>query len=381
MHVTLHERFQLISACAVATVLLTGLTAPGSAFAQASRMGGNIEVIPQSASSRFPAVAYDSVSDSYLVVTGVAKVSARFVSAAGVALGPADSINNAGPGAAGVACSAAANACLVAWIQEPTTIMGRLLRSNGGELLYLTNPFPISQAGAKLSSSAPGVAASASGEFLVAWTELVPHSAINAQRVTANGSITGGVINIAGTPGKISMLPSLTYNSTADEYAVAYQYETKLDGGVNHVALRRVKPGTGALIGDWTSIYSGPFAQYPEIAYNSTDNQYLAITWGGIVITGGLADGTGQSLTGGVPQVIAANGLGDGIGLAYNPVSNSYLAVYLSLQNAEIWAVEVSKTGVPGAAVPVDRVGRSSTPSSARSQARRRARLIRASSA
>ena len=172
--------------------------------------------------------------------------------------------------------------------------MARLLRSNGGELLYLTNPFPVSQAGAKLSSTAPGVAASASGEFLVAWTDLVPHSAISAQRVTANGSITGGVINIAGTPGKISMLPSLAYNSTADEYAVAYQYETALNRGVNHVALRRVKPGTGALIGDWTSIYSGPFAQYPEIAYNSTDNQYLAITWAGLVITGGLADGTGR---------------------------------------------------------------------------------------
>ena len=39
---------------------------------------------------RFPAVVYDAVSNSDLVVTGVAKVSARFVSAAGVALGPAD---------------------------------------------------------------------------------------------------------------------------------------------------------------------------------------------------------------------------------------------------------------------------------------------------
>ena len=46
--------------------------------------------------------------------------------------------------------------------------------------------------------------------------------------------------------------------------------------------------------------------------------------------------------------MIAANGIGDGIGLAYNPVSNTYLAVYLSINNAEIWAVEVSKTGVPG---------------------------------
>ena len=45
---------------------------------------------------------------------------------------------------------------------------------------------------------------------------------------------------------------------------------------------------------------------------------------------------------------MAANGIGDGIGLAYNPVSNSYLAVYLSTVSPEIWAVEVSKAGVPG---------------------------------
>ena len=97
-------------------------------------------------------------------MTGVAKVSARFVSAAGVPLGPADSINNAGPGAAGAACSAAVNACLVAWIQEPTTIMARLLRNNGGELQYLTAPFPVNANGMhKLTSAAPGVAASRFG--------------------------------------------------------------------------------------------------------------------------------------------------------------------------------------------------------------------------
>ncbi len=337
---TRHDRFQLISACAVAAALLT---APSSAFAQASRMGGNIEVIPQSASSRFPAVAYDAASNSYLVVTGVAKVSARFVSASGVPLGPADSINNAGPGAAGVACSAAVNSCLVAWIQEPTTIMARLLRSNGGELQYLTAPFPVSTNGiAKLSSSAPGVAASASGEFLVAWTELGPNT-IKGQRITSGGTLAGGEIPVSTTA--VSLLPSLAYNSALDEYAVAYQFEPSAS---NQVALQRVKPGTGALIGGRSIMYSGPFAQYPEIAYNSTDNQYFAITWAGLVITGGLADGTGQSLTGGVPQVIAPNGIGDGIGLAYNPVSNSYLAVFMSINNAEIWAVEISKAGVPG---------------------------------
>jgi hypothetical protein len=331
--------FRLLGASTAVAVIL--VSNPNVALAQVSRLGGNIEVIPPSASSRFPAVAYDAGSDSYLVVTGVAKVSARFVSASGVPLGEADSVNNAGPGAAGVAC--AINACLVAWIQEPTTIMARLLRSNGGSLQYLTDPFPVSTNGLyKLTSSAPGVAASASGEFLVAWTELGPNT-LKAQRVTGSGSVTGAEILISGNA--VSMLPSLTYNSTLDEYAVAYQYEPS---SINQVALQRVKPGSGALIGGPSILYSGSFAQYPEIAYNSRDNQYFAITWGGSMITGGRADGTGQSLTGGAPQPIAVGGIGDGIGLAYNPVTNSYLAVYLSVHSPEIWAVEVSNAGVPG---------------------------------
>ncbi len=297
MHVTLHERFRLISACAVATVLLTGLTAPGSAFAQASRMGGNIEVIPPSSNSRFPAVAYDSASDSYLVVSGIVKVSARFISAAGVPLGPDDSLNPAGAGAPGVACSVAAGACLVAWVQEPSTIMGRLIRNTAGEVDPVTAAFPINAVGLKGNASAPGVAASASGEFLVAW-QTAPGADILAQRVTPAGSLAGPTIVVAQTAGHDEMLPTLAYNSAQDEYMVGYYFEPP--SKTNSVILQRVKPGTGALL-TRSTLYSSVFAQYPEIAYNSTDNQFLAITWGGLVITGGLADGNGEPLTSGAP--------------------------------------------------------------------------------
>ena len=293
-------------------------------------MGGNIEVIPQSASSRFPAVAYDSVSDSYLVVTGVAKVSARFVSAAGVPLGPADSINNAGPGATGVACSAAANACLVAWIQEPTTIMGRLLRSNGGELQYLTTPFPISTS--RLPSSRRRRLASRRLLRVSSWSRgrnWCRIAAIKGQRVTSERRPRRWRDSCLASPHRRFHAAVSDLQLGAGRVRGRLSVRDQLDGeqprgAAAGEARNRRADRRGAII------YSGPFAQYPEIAYNSTDNQYLAITWGGLVITGGLADGTGQSLTGGVPHVIAANGIGDGIGLAYNPVSNTYLAVYLS---------------------------------------------------
>jgi hypothetical protein len=308
-------------------------------------MGASFQAIPPSASSRFPAVAYDPASDSYLVVTGIAKSSARFVSATGVALGAADSVNTGGAGATGVGCASISfNACLVAWVQEPSTIMARLIRSNGGNLQYLTAPFPISSSGLKANAAAPGVAAAASGEFLVVWQ--TPVGDLLGQRVTPLGALEGGQITVAQAAGHFEMLPTLAYNSAQDEYMVGFYDEAP--SGSNGVGMQRVKPGTGALLGR-TTVYSRAFAQYPEIAYNSQENQYLAITWGeGVNIHGALADGNGNALPSGV-QVMAAGGLGDGIGLAYNPVSNTYLAVFMTLLDEEVWAAEISKTGVPGA--------------------------------
>jgi hypothetical protein len=141
----------------------------------------------------------------------------------------------------------------------------------------------------------------------------------------------------------------LTYNTLSNEYLVAYFFES---GASSNVGSQRVQPGTGALIGGRSTIYGSVFEQYPEIAYNSQANQYLAITWGfsgaSWMLHGGLADGTAEPLPG-APLSLAAGGGGDGIGLAYHPLKNSYLGVFLSTTNDEIWGVEVGSNGVPGA--------------------------------
>ena len=232
---------------------------------------------------RFSAVSFDAANNAYLVAWGIGNVGARFVNADGLALGAAVNLNTTSAGAARVACGSTVNACLVAWVQEPTTIVGRLVRYNAGAVLPLTAPFAISTNGkSKLTSAAPSVAFStAANEFLVAWTEFSGTAGgpdVRAQRVSPNGAKVGVEIAVAGTTNWEGM-PTATYNSLQDEYVVGYYFET--GGGADCLGLQRVKPGTGALVGGRSTVFATFVDLYPEIAYNSTTNQFLAISWGG----------------------------------------------------------------------------------------------------
>ena len=152
--------------------------------------------------------------------------------------------------------------------------------------------------------------------------------------------------------------PTLAYNSAQNEYTSVTT--SRPSSGASSVGTQRVKPGTGALIGGRSTLYSGGFNQYPELAYNSATNQYLAISWGysgaSWMLRGRLADGNSQPL-GASTLALAAKGGGDGIGLGYNPVSNTYLADYQSQTNAETWGVEIGAAGAPGTQIQLSVTG------------------------
>jgi hypothetical protein len=344
----IRSRIRPLAAAAIVATL--ALAATAVVLANGARVGSTFfPKPPDGGTRRFSSVAYDAANNAFLVVWGLGQVGARFVSPSGTPLGNPVAVNITTGGAVRVACGGALNECLLAWIQEPTTIMGRLVRYNAGSVQFLTNPFVISQSAApKLSSSAPGVAySSAAHEFLVGWTEFSPTTNIKGQRVASNGALAGGEITIAATS-LWEGLPSLTYNSVQDEYVVAYYFESST--GINNIGAQRVKPGTGGLINSRNTLATSSFDQYPEIAYNSHDNQDLAISWGysgnAWMLRGRLADGNSASI-GSTSLALAVGGGGDGIGLAYNPVNNTYLAVYLSQTNDEIWGTEIGANGVP----------------------------------
>jgi hypothetical protein len=339
-----------------AILLAGGTLLAASSQALAQRVGDTQNPHPVEGIRRFTAVAFDATNNAYLVAYGLSNVSARFVSADGIPLGSPVPLNTGGAGAPRVACGS--GYCLVAWVQEPTSIVGRIVRFSGGAVAIVTDPFPISSNGfSKATAAGPTVAFSSSGgEFLVAWGEFIPYprSRVLAQRVTLGGAVTGGEIVVSDALA-FQAYPSATYNSARGEYVVAFHGES---GATNIVTAVRVKAGTGAVLGK-SSLQSGVFEQYPEIAYNSADGTFLAVSWGpGFVLHGQLADSALDPL--GSTLTLSAESGGDGLGLAYNPVSNSYFAVFQHATNSEIWGVIISNTGVPGSKFQVTASGASS---------------------
>jgi hypothetical protein len=332
----------------LATSMLLGIAV--SAAAQVGRLNDTTYPRPFDGQvTRFPDVAYDSANNAYLVVWGLHVIGARYVSADGVPLGSPVQVNTGGGGPVRAACSAEINACLLTWIQEPSSIIGRFVRYSGGSVALLSAPFTVNSNGLfKLSSAAPDVAYSPpSNEFLVAWTEFTgtgPGPDVKAQRVHGSGALLGGEIWVAGTA-VWEGFPSVAFMSSGNQFTVAYQMEPS----ALFIAAQRIQAGNGALIGGRSTLYQAHLG-YPELAHNKQQNDYLAINWGfagnGWMLTGQRVDANLEPI-GGVLS-LAAGGGGDGIGLAYNPVTNSYLAVYQSQQNDEVWAVEINGSGGQG---------------------------------
>jgi hypothetical protein len=339
------------------------LATSGGALAQ-TRAGGTFLVQPYDGATRMhPSVAYDSTNNAYLVTWGYATVTARtappigarFVSADGAPLGSSVAVNTTGvsPQVDAPRAACGPGACLVAWIEEPAGVMGRLLRYNNGNIEFLGDQFVINQNGAlKLPQAYPAVAYSpVANEFLVSWSEIASTPDVKAQRVTGGGVLDGPEIAIGATS-YWEGFPSLTHNSAQNEYVVSYYLETS---NSSNVVMQRVQPGTGALIGSRNTIYGSWFDQYPEIAYNSQRNQYLMITWGVAgkdwMLHGRLADANAEPVSGLLP--LAFKGGGPGLGLAYSPVTNSYLCAYqrtwiTGCPCHEVWGVMVSADGLPG---------------------------------
>ncbi len=253
-----NSRFAWTLAVVGALLLGASQTAPAQV-----RAGTTFVAIPgDGATKRFPDIAFDQVNNAYLVVTGLQRVEARYVAANGSPLGSSVVLTTTG-GPTRVACAPALNKCLVVWLTEPKAVNGLFVGFNNGAVQVLTSPVQLNPgANALLTSNAPGVIySSVSNEFLVTWTDFSPSPNIKAQRVDSNGAKVGTVIPVAATS-LWEGFSSLAYNSVQDEYLVGYYFETS--AGASSVGAQRVKPGTGALIGGRSTLYSGGFNGTPS---------------------------------------------------------------------------------------------------------------------
>ncbi len=212
---------------------------------------------------------------------------------------------------------------------------------------------------------------SAANEYLVVWygddstaLQVEGEYEIFCQRVEANtGNEIGSDLRLSnmgpnGDPAYDAWAPAVAYNSTANEYLVVWHgddNDAPLVDGEYEIFAQRVS-ATGAQIGAGLRISAmGPdgSATYgaimPDVAYNSTDNEYLVV-WHGDDMGAALVDDEfevyGQRLDAAGNQVghddLRLSDMGpDGFSgydggfpsVAYNPIGNEYLVVWTGDDN------------------------------------------------
>ncbi|MCI0684006.1 MAG: hypothetical protein L0Y71_18005 [Gemmataceae bacterium] len=273
-----------------------------------------------------PAVAYNSTDNQFLVVwsgndTGDLEIFGQLLDAAtGAALGPDFRISDMGPDGDGgyfaadpaVAYNGANNQFLVVWWGNDNTaplvdgeceIFGQRLDAAGEEVG--ANDFRISHMGpdgdAAFDALLPRVAYNGAGnQYMVVWSGDETTDSVRdifGQRLDgATGIALGGGFPISdlGAAGDINFeaeYPDLAYNSANNEYLVVWHGRDKY--GEVAIVGQRLDAATGAPRGanDFRISDMGPkgSSYYPAVAYNAANNEYLVV-WEGEDDTAPLID-------------------------------------------------------------------------------------------
>ncbi len=309
--------------------------------------GSPVSVTPPAGTApvRWPDVAFSSVDDVFLAVSGAGNLQGQYFSASGSALGAPFAVNAAPVygQAPRVAYSAGLNAFLVTWHQSigntGTRIQGRIIRYGQAAL---TADLDISPLGTNWEMGATVAWSSTSNEFLIAWQDGATF--IRAQRVSSTGALLGGVITLEAGPYERD--PSIAYDRDTDRFLVAYA------GCVGNndcfVHAQRVQAGTGALVGTPIVLEASVRAGYiPELAYNALSQRFLAV-WFRIDPSGnGLYARTIDANGATGPSIpVSTVGSYDANSVAWNPISNTFVVVTHG-SNAQDLVVELSSAGQP----------------------------------
>ena len=265
------ERLNTVSRlCLAALAVFVLLAAP----AFAGLIGGDLYI--SGVGGMFPDVAYNSVSDNYLVVWGDYSlspmgVSGRLVSSDGAIAGSQSRISETSAYAVmpSVAYNSTDNEYLVVWIDQ-----------RGGDLIYGRR---VSAAGAPVGASFQ-ISSSPQSLCAVAWS-----SGSNCYYVTYYGggntevtgrrvSIVGGTpvlgaeLNISNNPG-YSGYPDVCYASTGNQFLVSWEQEDTPD--VGRIVGQRVSASSGALLGSLINLTAAGGRSRACIAYDSVNSRWL----------------------------------------------------------------------------------------------------------
>jgi hypothetical protein len=347
----------------VAGIITFLLIAPAPASAQLARVGDTILMLGGSGGRTTTDTAYDPASDVYLVLSASGPIVGVFINAANQ---PVSNTFLVYDGLTGYGHNPRARyspdipngvggfgGFLVVWDNgaAANTIRGAFVSYFAGSGNVVTAPIQISDPawGSIFMENRPTLAYSATSKrFLVAWTNQA-------------FAIQGRFVNITGAPedfhvyeGGTSRDPALTWNPATNLFGLG---NTGF-AGAPYAQFRLVSPGDGAWINRSTFGVgvAGTFATGIDV---NAANQFV-MTWGlGPGTRAATFDANGTMLAG--PTFITDSLGGDlSMGLAYNPVSGTFLAVSSSWTSYDIGAVEITAGGAPNSLATIVTAGASS---------------------
>ena len=281
-----------------------------------------------------PGGAFNSQTGNYLIAYMVGNdLYGQFVNQNGNPVGAEFLISNAAnsQNEAAMAYNSTANQYLVVWRDNRSgnaDIYGRLVNANGG----FPGPDFIINAVTTNGQENPSVAYnSIANQYLVVWDDSRgADQDIYARRVNANGTFPGTDFMINAVTTNDQRYASVAYNSTANQYLVAWNDDRGPDFDIygRLVNANETFPGTDFMINAVTTNDQ----RTPSVAYNSATNQYL-VAWGDD------RSGTNNDIYG---RLVNASGIFPGVDLpistvtenkynpsvAYNPFSNQFLATW-----------------------------------------------------
>jgi hypothetical protein len=190
----------------------------------------------------------------------------------------------------------------------------------------------------------------ASREFLLAW-ERVPGAGgygIAAMRVDNNGAALAAPFAVA-VNGQFEQWPSAAYNPVTNQFLVSYSWSV---GGTGYVSTRLVQSGANQLIGAGpTTLFSSVGTFITATVYNPRTNQFLvAWCWGTTAptLTSGVLVNANGTVGGPVNLLSNRWASADGLGVDYNPVTDTYFLVASTSSSGSDGGVElVGSTGMP----------------------------------
>jgi len=284
--------------------------------------------------------AYDPVNNVYLVVGAHGVVRGVFVNSAGSPVSAPFQIS----GGAGFAqfpralysphVNNGAGGFLVTWHQgDGANLVNTRIVAYPNHVV--TAQYPIPSAPTWWESGAAIAYSPSSRVFLVVWRDAA--YVVTGVRIGLNGQAIGAPFAIsAQVPGDGARDPNVAWNPHTNEFGVVY---TGWNASGATTAFARVGAGGGVLSRNVFNV--GPATYITDIAFNTTTGRYLA-AWSQFGTYGAEIDASGNVVTKGL--LSSTTGTYDGLGVAYNATSGTFLLVGHG-PSFDVWAAELNSRG------------------------------------